>query len=522
MVDENNQLNHIVDALTHQAIRKPNQVYVKFKNESFTYQQVDERSAQIAHVLSAQGFKKGSHVALLLKNHTDFIFIWFALAKLGAVMVPVNTHIKGDSLKHILNHSDSLLLIYDTEFEENIDKIKCELSREMMIRNKSSIIEASFAHSKIFKPVSLVQSDPMSIIYTSGTTGLPKGVVLSHYTYINTALKFVNEYGKINEDDILYTCLPLFHCNAQQLSAMGALIKGAQLVLSERFSASNFWNEVKENKATVFNYIGSMLTILYKQEQGDSDRDHSVTKVFGGAAPKEIWEEFEKRFNIKILEGYGLSEVATVSMCNTMSEQKIGSVGKPLSHLDVKIVDLNRNELPPYTDGEIVIRAKQESTIFSGYYKMPDKTDHVVENNWFYTGDRGSMDEEGFFYFKDRLKDCIRYRGENISSYEIEKIINKYPDVIESAAIGVPSELSEEDVKVYLVLKPNIDQGLFDLEKFIRYCEQNMAFYMIPRYIELRKDLPKTATERVQKYELRKDGIGSAWDRVKSNIKIQK
>ncbi|WP_216828658.1 ATP-dependent acyl-CoA ligase [Alkalihalobacterium elongatum] len=519
MVEGNIQLNHIVDALVHQVSRKPNHTFIKYKRKSFSYQQVDERSTQIAHVLSSKGIKKGSHVALLLKNHPDFIFIWFALAKLGAVMVPVNTHIKGDSLKHILNHSDSHLLIYDKVFEENISNVKQSLSDKIKIMNKLSIIEESFNYSKTIKPANISQQDPMSIIYTSGTTGLPKGVILSHFTYINTALKFVDEYGKVKEEDILYTCLPLFHCNAQQLSTMGALLKGAQLVLSERFSASNFWKEVKESKATFFNYIGSMLTILYKQEQSMTDRDHSVTKVFGGAAPKEIWEGFEKRFNLKILEGYGLSEVATVSMCNTLRDQKIGSIGKPLSHLDVKIVAPNRKELPPNTDGEIAIRAKQENTIFSGYYKMPDKTAEAVEDGWFFTGDRGSVDEEGFFYFKDRLKDCIRYRGENISSYEIEKIINKHPDVVESAAVGVPSELSEEDVKVYLILKSNIDEKKFDFEKFIKYCEQNMAYYMIPRYIELRHKFPKTATERIQKYELRKEGIDSAWDREKHNIK---
>ncbi|MDP5276749.1 ATP-dependent acyl-CoA ligase [Chengkuizengella axinellae] len=498
----------------------PNQLFLQFKNDKYTFAQLDELSGKVANHLRNLGIEKGEHVALMLNNCPEFIWIWFGLAKLGAVMVPINVNIKGNSLQYILQHSDSKLIITNKEYLQIINAAlltnnpyhSVDLERFMSAAMQEEAFEKNVSSIKL--------TDPMAILYTSGTTGLPKGVVLPHYSYIHTGSLFVEDMMNITKDDILFTCLPLFHINAQQLSVMGALVAGIPLVLSERFSARQFWNEVYESKATIFNYIGSMLTILYKQPQTQFEKIHSVDRAFGAATPKEIWTEIENRYGFKVIEGYGLTETGTIALCNPPDEVKVGTIGKAVRHVNVKIFDENNKELPPNSDGEIVVKEKMDHTIFQSYLKMPEKTSEAMEGAWFHTGDRGFMDEDGYFYFKDRLKDCIRYRGENISSYEIEKVVNQFPDVFESAAIGVPSEFGEEDVKVVLQLQPDIQS--IDYERFIRYCEQEMAYFMIPRYIEIKESLPKTATQRTQKYKLKQEGIGNSWDREKSGIKLKR
>jgi carnitine-CoA ligase len=514
------EFKHIGQLVKHNAKTIPNDIFLQFQEEKYTYLEVDRKSDQIALFLRRLGIDQGDHVALMLKNSPDYIFIWFGLAKLGAVMIPLNIHIKGEGLEYILNHSDAKFLIFDSEFEQEILRVKPSLTNLKHFWKREDFIKSAVnTPSTEFEMPHIEKEDPMSIIYTSGTTGLPKGVILPHFSYINTGLTFKDVVTKIMKEDILYTCLPLFHCNAQQLSVMGTLLSGAKLVLSEKFSVSNFWKEIYESKATIFNYIGSMLTILFKQPVSDYEKNNTVTRIFGGAAPKEIWEEFEKRFGLTIVEGYGLTESATVCLCNPIDQIRVGSIGKPLPHVSIKIVDENDQEVPPGVEGEIVVREEVKFTQFQGYYKMPEKTAQALKGGWFHTGDRGYQDEDGYFYFKDRIKDCIRYRGENISSYEIERIVNKHPCVKESAAIGVPSELGEEDVKVVLMLQPECD---FNYEEFIRYCEQHMAYYMVPRYVEIKDHLPKTATQRVQKYALRKEGIGSSWDRVANGVQLNR
>lgn len=513
-----NQTFETIPQLLDYNVRKmPNDIFLKSQNKQYTYTDVDKAANQAANFLEKLGIQKGDHIALILKNSPAYIFIWFGIAKLGAVMVPINYHLKGESLQYILDHSDSKIAIVDHQFirEENQN---LGLLSEIKILNLNKLNEGMNLESNQRDQTTIIKkADPMSIIYTSGTTGLPKGAILPHFSYINTGMSFRDEMVQITKEDILYTCLPLFHCNAQQLSVMGTMLAGAQLALAEKFSASNFWKEIYDCRATIFNYIGSILTVLYKQPYSEFEKNNTITRTFGGAAPKEIWSDFEKRFNLTIVEGYGLSETATVCLCNPKGKIHLGAIGKPLPNVEVKVVNENDHEVLPKTEGEIVVKELIPHTIFKGYYKMCEKTRESMKGGWFHTGDRGYQDEDGYFYFKDRMKDCIRYRGENISSYEIERIVNKHPCVKESAAIGVPSELTEEDVKVVLVLQKNQS---FNFIEFIRYCEKRMAHFMIPRYIEIKETLPKTATERVQKYTLRKAGIGESWDRIKEGIKL--
>ncbi len=359
----------------------------------------------------------------------------------------------------------------------------------------------------------------MAIIYTSGTTGLPKGVMLPQYSYINTGTFYIEDIVQATKEDIIYTSLPLFHCNAEQFTVMGTLLRGCKMVLAEKFSASGFWDEIRKYNATIFHYIGAIATILYKQPPKENDADNPARIAMGGACPKEIWRDFEKRFGLQVIEGYGLTETGTCSCHIRPDDARVGSVGKPARHAEMKIVDEKDNEVSDGTPGEIVVKEIIPHTMLKGYYKETQKTEEAMRGGWFHSGDRGMKDTEGYFYFMDRLKDCIRRRGENISSFEIEKIVNAHPKVLESAAVGVPSELGEDDVKIYIV--PRDGQKIAP-EEILAWCEEKMAYFMVPRYVVFRKSFPKTETQRVQKFELRKEGIGDAWDREKEGYKIKR
>jgi crotonobetaine/carnitine-CoA ligase len=337
-----------------------------------------------------------------------------------------------------------------------------------------------------------------------------------HNSYVTAALEFARNHVRMRQDDVLYTSLPLFHVNAQSLTTLGSVVSGRPMVLAPRFSASRFFAELSAHRATVFNYIGAMLTMLFKQPPDPGDADNAVRLAVGGAAPAELWRDFEQRFGLSVLEIYGLTETATFCCGSPPDDIRPGRIGVPVSWAEVRVVDEHDEELAADQAGEIVIRAKRPDTLFQGYYKRQDATAEAMRGGWFHSGDRGSRDADGYFAFIDRLKDSIRRRGENISSYEVERVVNSHPEVAESAAYGVPSELGEDEVMVTVVVA---DGGL-DLDGLIAFCQERMAKFMVPRYVRVQEALPKTATQRVQKFELRKLGVEGAWDRLASADQI--
>lgn len=497
--------------------------FLYFRDQVIDFSTLNQKVNKAAHALVEMGVKKSDHVCLLLPNCPEFIYLWFALAKIGAVMVPLNTHLRGDGLTYIVNHCDAKFIVVDEDLYEAYAASEPSLVNieQRIWRGEQTSMPINFvgleglldaADDKLLHNEDVKDRDPLAIIYTSGTTGPPKGAMISHLNYLNTAQVWIDDYIRCRQDDIFYTCLPMFHANAQMFTTMGSLYSGRPFVLGERFSASRFFNEIRRHKATIFNYIGGILTILMKLPEREDDSENPVRLTFGGAAPKEIWLDFEKRFNIKVLEGYGATETSALPLCNPTNNIRIGSVGRSTRIADVTIWDDNNRELPIGQSGEIMVREKIPHSMFLGYYKQPDKTAEAWVEGWFHTGDRGYQDEDGYFYFLDRIKDCIRRRGENISSYEIEKVINSHPKVFDSAAVAVPAEVGEDEVKIYVVLKPGKYLDPHDLTVF---CEGRMAYFMVPRYVEFLDDFPKTPTERTQKFELRKRGIGNAWDREK-------
>ncbi|GIX48757.1 MAG: hypothetical protein KatS3mg131_2968 [Candidatus Tectimicrobiota bacterium] len=310
-------------------------------------------------------------------------------------------------------------------------------------------------------------------------------------------------------EDAVYNPLPLFHIGGQNMVWM-ALVSDTRVALAERFSASRFWDDVRKYHATFTLFLGAMIPILYKQPPRPDDADNPLRVALSAAAPRDIWEAFERRFNVKIIELYSQTEGGFIINPDAHSAGKIGSMGKPGATFEMKVVDENDNELPPGQVGELIYRPKGATTL-TEYYKNPEATAEKTRGGWIRSGDLAYRDEDGYFYFVDRKSDFMRRRGENISSFEVEKIINQHPKVLESAAYGIPSELGEDEVMVAVVLQPG---ERLAPEELIRYCEARMAYFMVPRYVRFVEALPKTGTERTMKYQLKAEGITpDTWDR---------
>jgi crotonobetaine/carnitine-CoA ligase len=507
-------------------------VFLLFGDRRVTYRELNETVNRVANSLLQTGVQKGDRVCLMLPNCPEFLYTWFALGKIGAIEVPINTAYRGDFLSYIINNSEAKALVIDEQFVDRLKFVQEGLrtvEKVIVLRREGALpgdlifpvmdFAGLYRGAPTDPGVPVSNKDVLAFIYTSGTTGPSKGVMCQHNYFIVMAEDNL-EARDAREDDVFYTCLPLFHANAQALTVAPVLVGGLTLALGERFSASTFWEELRRYGATQFNAIGAMLAILWKQPETPGERQHRVRLCFGAPIPPHVLEHGPRRWGIQyFLEGFGLTESGIIAYA-PLDAPRAGSFGKALPYYDVRIVDDDGEEVPPGVVGEIVSRPLRPYTMMLGYYKMPEKTLEAFENLWFHTGDYGKREEDGYLYFIDRKKDALRRRGENISSFEVERIVNGHPQVAESAAVGIPSELGEDDVKICVVLKPG---GTLTPEELLRWCEERMPYFMVPRYVEFMESLPKTPTERVEKYKLRQAGVTSAtWDREKAGYKLKR
>jgi crotonobetaine/carnitine-CoA ligase len=509
----------VPEVLALRADATPDELFVRFQGDEVTFGQALARAERAAGGLSAIGIGKGDMVALMLANSLAFLDLWFGAALLGAVIVPVNTHLRGDGLRYIVEHCDATVAVVDADLTEpfvaavprGVGPGRRYVHGAGGAPGFSALEELLAGAHATAQRARLLPSDLASVLYTSGTTGLPKGVMCSHNSYAAAALEYVYGYVRMRSDDVLFTCLPLFHVNAQALSAMPSLLTGRPWVMSARFSASRFFEQMREHEVTVFNYIGAMLTILLKQPEREDDAANPLRLTAGSSAPAEQWTEFERRFAVQIVEIYGLTETAGVCLASPPDDVRVGCCGVPVSWSEVQIQRPDGSEAAPDEPGEFVIRSTSPNTMFQGYYKNAEATAAAVREDWFHSGDRGSRGADGYFRFIDRLKDSIRRRGENISSYEVEQTVNSHPSVTESAAVGVPSELGEEEVMIVVVPR---EGHQLDPAELVEFCAARMAAFMVPRYVSLCAELPKTPTEKIQKFALRERGVVGAWDRL--------
>lgn len=506
--------------LESHAEQTPDKTLLRYRDQRWSYAQVHDDALRAARALHALGVRAGSTVCLMLGNSPDYLHLWFGLARLGAVTVPINIHLKGEGLAYILNHAEAELLVIEAELLPRVLALHTALPRLRTIVVRGDDQPSSPPYLRWAEL--LAQADGPcpgaspapeavhAILYTSGTTGPPKGVMLSHQAYLNSARAFAEQFVAATADDTLYTCLPLFHINAQAHTVLPAIGCNATMAIGDRFSATGFWDEIRAHQATIFNALAAMIPILCKQPLDQRERDHHARVTACAATPTDVWRHFEERFGVRIIEGYGLTETAGFCVNNPPERVRVGSIGVPMDFVEARVVDAHVAAVAPGERGEILLRSRTPHAFMEGYFKMPAPTAKAMRDGWFHSGDLGFADADGYLHFVDRIKQSIRRRGENISSWEVEQIVNAHPLVLESAAVGVPSELGEEEVKICVVLRPGQTMAPVEL---IRWCEARMAYFMVPRYIQLCDALPKTATERVEKYKLKQDGPGTVWDR---------
>jgi crotonobetaine/carnitine-CoA ligase len=520
------------DLIEDRARRNGKRIFLHFKDRTFTYDEMNRYANRCANAFLQQGVVKGDKISIMLPNCPEFLFIWFGSAKVGAVEVPINTSYKGEFLRHLVDQSDSKVLFLDHEWLDRLKLIEKDLKKLKQVVILGGLTKGEAAGSKIpmmsFEEffdapetpvdIKIYPHDPQNIIYTSGTTGLSKGALGPHKFWIVVAEQLLplREGGK---DDIFYTFLPLYHMNGQCLTVITALLAEGQVVLSDKFSASRFWEDIRKYKATQFNYLGAVIPILEKQPEKPDDIDNPVKIAFGAGCPQAVMDRFEKRFGLKCMEGFGMTEIG-IPVHTTLYDRRPGSCGQPLPIYEIRLFDDEDKEVPPGVPGEIVFRPKEPFTMMLEYYKMPDKTLETFRNLWFHTGDLAKRDEDGYLTFVDRKKDSLRRRGENISSFEVERAINTHPKVLESAAVAVKAEMPEDEVKICVVLKPG---EKLTPEELIAHAVERMPYFAVPRFVEFMDSLPKTPTERVQKYVLKQAGITpNTWDREKAGVKVKR
>lgn len=517
------------DLLEERASTHRSTPFVKSRGGALTYREVNDTASRMAAGFAAQGVRRHDHVAVLLPNVPDFLHVIFALARLGAVAVPINTDYKGHLLEHVLRTSDASVVVVDEPFLDRVAPVAESVEGLSLVVVRSSgkgsgtprglgtpaiSLARLLEHGSEVPDVTVRHCDLQAIMYTSGTTGPSKGVMVPHALALIDALDSV-KFMATEPGETIYSPLPLFHAAALWDGALAALLTGSSIALVERFSASRFWDDVRRFRATVAMGVFSMIPILLNQPPAPGDKDHPLRCFYMGKSALD--EAMRERFGVRAVETYTSTEVG-IGTGSPYGEWRAGSCGQANENThEVRVVDEWDREVAPGEPGELVLRPRRPFAITPGYYNYPEETARCTRNLWFHTGDRAYRDEDGYFYFMSRIKGSIRRMGENISAFEVEQAVNTHEAVLESAAFGVPSDLEEEEVMVAVVQRPG---ARLDPEELAAHCSEQLPSFMVPRYYEVVSELPKTPTEKVAKHELRERGEGGitadTWDRVRS------
>lgn len=516
----------VLNLLGSRIDERPNKVFLYFKDKQITYNELGETVNKLANGLMSLGIKKGDRVSLHLPNCPEYIYSIFAIAKIGAIMVPINPAYKEREIEYVLKHAEVTAAILPQPILESIQKIRAGLpnlknivctSKEQVQGTVSfyNLIEKS---SNSLLKTEVNENDTLAIIYTSGTTGLPKGVMIAQRTYVKAGYHTATGMALTSKDRLM-TCLPLFHVLSQCVSMMGALAIGGSLILLDAFHPSEWWNQTREYKATAAWMLGAMPMILWNMPVRNDDADNPVRVAVIVPIPSEILEKFERRFDLRVMESYAQTESYPYWLMSPldMRKRKPGAF-HAIQDLTAKIVDEKGEELPKGVIGELILSPAHE--MMKGYWKNPEKTAEAIRDGWLYTGDLLYTDGTGNFYFGDRKKDFLRRSGENISSLEVEALLLEHPKIAEVAVIGVPDPIRQQEVKAYIVLKAGETKETAPPEEIIAWCEKRIASFKVPRYIEYKKELPRTPTLRVEKYKLRQekpDLTEGSYDRVRKS-----
>ena len=511
---------NISSQLSQTAQDKPTKVAYMFEGESKTYGELNAAINAFASGLENMGIKKGDHIALLLGNSPYYIIGMYGAARLGATVIPVNPIYTPEEIGYILNDGDvkavimlDLLVPLFEKLHVRLPKVEsyivCETpdgkekAKELPVEQFSiypklkAFTSVLMQGSYNYNGPELKDDDVAVILYTSGTTGKPKGAMLTHRNLYRNA-KDVADFLKMNESDRVVATLPMFHVFCLTVALNAPLMNGATVIIVPRFSPQTIFDVVKKHEATVFAGVPTMYNFLLQYEGGKVEDFQSLRLCISGGAsmPVALLKNFEKKFNVIISEGYGLSEASPVTCFNPLDRpRKAGSIGTNIVNVENKVVNELGEEVPNGQVGELIVRGPN---VMKGYYNMPEETAHAIRDGWLYTGDMAKTDEDGYFYIVDRKKDMIIVGGYNVYPREVEEVLYNHPDVVEVAVVGVPDANFGEAVKCFVVSKNDVTQ-----QELIEYCQQSLAKYKVPSSIEFLEELPKNTTGKILRRALK-------------------
>jgi carnitine-CoA ligase len=512
--------------LTRQAERYGERVLLVAGETRWSFGQTAAIAAASAQALVDAGIRPGDRVALMCSNRPEFLQVYLGCAWLGAIAVPINTALRGFQLSHIFRNSRPALLVVETQFVDAIESVEAGVElppRTWIVGAAAGAVDARLSAVPLpalgaAAPAGAVRpGDTVAILYTSGTTGPAKGVCCPQAQLFWWGIYSARALG-VREGDVLFTTLPLFHTNA--LNAFyQALLNGCTYVLEPKFSASGFWAAAQRRNATVGYLLGAMASMLLAQPTNANDKAHRLRVALGGGVPPQIHGPFLQRFGVPLVDGYGSTETNFV-FAGTIPSDRPGTMGYLAYGIEARIVDENDSALPDGQAGELVLRAGEPFAFATGYFGMPEKTVEAWRNLWFHSGDRVVRDADGHYRFIDRMKDSIRRRGENVSSWEVEQTIQSHPAVAACAIYPLPSELGEDEVAAAILLEPGQSLEPVDI---VRHCEGQIAYFAIPRYVRILSQMPLTENGKIKKGVLREAGITTdTWDREAAGVKVRR
>lgn len=504
--------------LDDRAERLGDRLFVTTARGDVTYAELRDRAQRLAGGLAGLGVAPGDRVATMLDPTLDYLSLWFGVVWAGAVDVPVNTAYRGEFLAHVLRESGAAALVVDRRWLDRLVGLDLPDLRAMVVVDSGLGEDDGPADGPMDLPgaVDLAQldaADPLPrvprderdltyVMFTSGTTGPSKGAMHSNRSALYNAETWIDICG-LTDRDVAYSMFPLFHVTARSAIITASMWAGGSVVLRDRFTLSGFWDDIRATGATWFGYMGAVIHLLHQQPRRADDADNALRVAFGAAAPPAIIAAFNERFGLELLETYGSTELGPATAPRP-GDVVPGTMGRPCDHLIVEVHDAADRAVPQGEAGEIVARPAVPEAMFLGYFNRPDATVEAFRNLWFHTGDRGRFDADGRLVFADRIKDSLRRRGENISSFEVERAVQAHPSVLEAAAYAVSSELTEDEVMIAVV---PADGHEVDVRALLEHCVATMPRFAVPRFVRVVESLPKTPSQRIQKFLLREEGV---------------
>jgi len=485
------------------AATTPERVFAHIGERALTFGALNQQSAMLADWLRGNGARSGDRIALMLRNGDTTLAMMLAIARTGAVWVPVNPQAVGDNLAYVLEHSSPRIVVAEPDLMQVIAASRADLRSAMTVEAGALPLgDHSTAAGPTDEPVPA--DAPFAIMYTSGTTGRPKGVLVSH-RMLRLAGEAAALVSSARDGDVFYLWEPLFHIGGAQMMVL-PLTRRVRLVVAERFSAGRLWADVRASGATHIHYLGGILQILLKQPPAPLDRLHSVRIAWGGGCPREVWRPFEERFGVTIRECYGMTECSSFTTANL--DGRVGSVGRPLPWFDVALVDDAGRPVAQGERGEIVVRERLPGALTRGYFNEPQATTRSLRNGAFHTGDLASADAAGNLYFHGRTTDSVRVRGENVAAVEVEDVARKHPAVEDCAMIGVAADVGEGAIKLFVELRAGMSLAPQEISDWLA---PRLARYQRPRYIAMVENFERTPSQRIMKHKLSKR-TDDTWD----------